>query len=94
MDAEKELLKISDEMQIEIIEAMERALNKIGTRQLGGTMAQKIISFSLIYCWTLWLKQHSPERRVKLFEDGCDAVANKLLELAKEERTGSNKLIN
>jgi hypothetical protein len=94
MDAEQELLKISDELKVEIITALEKALIKIGDKKLGGSKAQKIISFSLVCCWVLWLKQIRAKPRAKLFEKGCEAAADRLLEFAKEEKLGLNLISN
>ena len=94
MDPEDKLIKISDELQIEIIKSMEIALIKIADQKVGGTMAQRAVSLSIIYCWILFLKQITPNRRAKLFKIGCENAADQLLEFAKKEALGLDFKIN
>jgi hypothetical protein len=90
----KELLEISEELQIDFIKALEVSLIKIQDKRLGGEKAQEIISHSIIAAWVLWLKQITIMKRAELFEQGCHLAADKLLEISRIETYGERSDFN
>lgn len=85
---EKKLIEISDDLQVDFMKSLEVALIKIKDNKLGGDQAKEIMSHAILSVWLIWLKQMTPKQRALLFEQGCDMVAEKILEISKSELYG------
>jgi hypothetical protein len=85
------LLEIGEELENELILAINNSFKKINNLKLNGEDAKSLISLAIVSIWSSWLCALLPTERANFFEVGTKLIAEDLMRKMQDELSTNKK---